>query len=177
MDPSQLDQILANLCVNARDAITDVGKISVETQNTTLDGAYCVDHLGFVPGDFVMLTVSDDGCGMEIKKQERIFEPFFTTKKVGKGTGLGLATVYGIVKQNNGFINVYSEPGRGATFKIYLPKYDGVITDAIEEKTKPIPKGKGEWVLVVEDNDSVLKLADKMLNGLGYTVLTARTRG
>ena len=177
MDPSQLDQILANLCVNARDAITDVGKISVETQNTTLDGAYCVDHLGFVPGDFVMLTVSDDGCGMEIKKQERIFEPFFTTKKVGKGTGLGLATVYGIVKQNNGFINVYSEPGRGATFKIYLPKYDGVITDAMEEKTKPIPKGKGEWVLVVEDNDSVLKLADKMLNGLGYTVLTARTRG
>ena len=177
MDPSQLDQILANLCVNARDAITDVGKISVETQNTTLDGAYCVDHLGFVPGDFVMLTVSDDGCGMDIKKQERIFEPFFTTKKVGKGTGLGLATVYGIVKQNNGFINVYSEPGRGTTFKIYLPKYEGMVTDAMEEKTKPIPKGKGEWVLVVEDNDSVLKLADKMLNGLGYTVLTARTRG
>ena len=177
IDPSQLSQILANLCVNARDAIIDVGKISVETQKVTLDGAYCVDHLGFVPGDFVMLTVSDDGCGMNMKEQERIFEPFFTTKKAGKGTGLGLATVYGIVKQNNGFINVYSEPGKGTTFKIYLPRYKGMITDAMEEKTTPIPKGKGEWVLVVEDNDSVLKLAGKMLNGLGYTVLTARTWG
>ncbi|WP_319405319.1 PAS domain S-box protein [uncultured Desulfosarcina sp.] len=177
MDPSQLDQILANLCVNARDAITYGGKISVETRNVTLDGAYCAGHRGFVPGDFVMLAVSDDGCGIDREKQEKIFEPFFTTKEVGKGTGLGLATVYGIVKQNNGFINVYSEPGTGTTFKIYLPRYDGMITDAMEEKTKPIPKGRGEWVLVVEDNDSVLKLAEKMLTGLGYTVLTAKNRG
>jgi two-component system, cell cycle sensor histidine kinase and response regulator CckA len=177
MDPSQIDQILANLCVNARDAITDVGRISVESRNVTIDGAYCAGHQGFVPGDFVMLAVSDDGCGIDREKQEKIFEPFFTTKEIGKGTGLGLATVYGIVKQNNGFINVYSEPGMGTTFKIYLPKYEGIITDAMEEKTKPIPKGKGEWVLVVEDNDSVLKLAEIMLTGLGYTVLTAKTRG
>ncbi len=177
MDPSQLDQILANLCINARDAITGVGKVSVETRNEILDGAYCANHRGFVAGDFVVLAVSDDGCGMDRENQEKIFEPFFTTKEPGKGTGLGLATVYGIVKQNDGFINVYSEPGKGTTFRIYLPRYEGMIADAIKEKTKPIPKGEGEWALVVEDDDSVLKLADKILNGLGYTVLTARTRG
>ena len=154
-----------------------MGKVSVETQNVTLDEAYCNDHGGFVPGDFVMLAVSDDGCGMDRKNQEQIFEPFFTTKANGKGTGLGLSTVYGIVKQNNGFINVYSEPGMGTTFRIYLPRYKGMLIDAIQEKTIPIPKGQGEWVLVVEDNDSVLKMADRMLNGLGYTVLTARTWG
>jgi PAS domain S-box-containing protein len=177
MDPSQLDQVLANLCVNARDAITDVGRVSVETQNMTLDDAYCTDHPGFVPGDFVMLAVSDDGCGMERKEEKRIFEPFFTTKKVGKGTGLGLATVYGIVKQNNGFINVYSEPGKGTIFRIYLPRFEGMLSDAIKEETTPIPKGKGEWVLLVEDSDSVLKLTDRLLKSLGYMVLTSRTWG
>jgi len=177
MDPSQLDQILANLCVNARDAITDVGKLRVETQNVTLDEAYCTNHLGFIPGDFVMLAVSDDGCGMDREKQEHIFEPFFTTKLVGKGTGLGLAMVYGIVKQNDGFINVYSEPGQGTTFRIYLPRYKGMITDAMEEKTTPIPEGKGEWVLVVEDDAAVMKLTAKILDGLNYTVVTAQTRG
>ena len=177
MDPSQLDQIFANLCVNARDAITDVGKLSVETQNVTFDEAYCTNHLGFIPGDFVMLAVSDDGCGMDREKQAHIFEPFFTTKAVGKGTGLGLATVYGIVKQNDGFINVYSEPGQGTTFRIYLPRYKGMLTDAMEEKATPIPEGKGEWVLVVEDDAAVMKLTAKILNGLNYTVLTAQTRG
>ncbi len=177
MDPSQLDQIIANLCVNARDAITGVGKISVETQNATLDEACCANYRWFVAGDFVVLAVSDDGCGMDKENQEKIFEPFFTTKEAGKGTGLGLATVYGIVKQNDGFINVYSEPGNGTTFRIYLPRYEGMTADAIKEKTTPIPKGEGEWTLVVEDDNSVLKLAEKILNGLGYTVLTARTRG
>lgn len=177
MDPSQLDQILANLCVNARDAITDVGKLRVETQNVTLDEAYCTNHLGYIPGDFVMLAVSDDGCGMDREKQEHIFEPFFTTKVVGKGTGLGLAMVYGIVKQNDGFINVYSEPGQGTTFRIYLPRYRGMIIDAMEEKTTPIPEGKGEWVLVVEDDAAVMKLTAKILDGLNYTVMTAQTRG
>jgi PAS domain S-box-containing protein len=116
MDPSQVDQILANLCVNARDAIAGTGTITIQTANAVFDEAYCDDHVGFVPGEFILLTVSDDGCGMEKEIQDKIFEPFFTTKQAGRGTGLGLATVYGIVKQNKGFINVYSEPGMGTTF-------------------------------------------------------------
>jgi len=121
MDPTQIDQILANLCVNARDAISGVGKVTIETNKASFDEEYCTQHMGFVPGDYVLLAVSDNGCGMDIETTSHLFEPFFTTKEVGKGTGLGLATVYGAVKQNNGFINVYSEPGQGTTFKIYLP--------------------------------------------------------
>ena len=118
IDPSQIDQILANLCVNARDAIAGVGKLTIETGKKTFDEAYCNENPGFFPGDFVLLAVSDNGSGMDKEILENLFEPFFTTKEVGKGTGLGLATIYGIVKQNNGFINVYSEPGQGSSFKI-----------------------------------------------------------
>ncbi len=173
MDPSQLDQILANLFVNARDAIAGVGKLTIETDMVTFDTAYCADHHGFIPGEFVMLSVSDNGCGMDKEILANIFEPFFTTKSPDKGTGLGLSTVYGIMKQNNGFINVYSEPGVGTTIKIYLPRHVGDAVDIQRESTEEIPPGHGETVLVVEDDPSILKLAQRVLEELGYIVLTA----
>jgi PAS domain S-box-containing protein len=175
IDPSQLDQILANLCINARDAIVGVGKITIETHNTAFDEAYCASHAGFVPGHFVMLAVSDNGTGMDKDVLEHLFEPFFTTKGTGKGTGLGLATVYGIVKQNNGFINVYSEPGMGTTFKIYVPSSADHLLERGVPVTAESPKGIGERVLLVEDEAAILNLGKVMLEELGYTVLTAGT--
>jgi len=174
MDPSQVDQILANLCVNARDAIHGVGRVTIETGITTFDAAYCADHLGFIPGDYVLLAVSDDGCGMDRATIEKIFEPFFTTKGIGQGTGLGLSTVYGIVKQNNGFINVYSEPGKGSTFKIYLARHTELAVESPQIAPLCLSHGQGETILIVEDEVSILELAKRILEGLGYTVLTAR---
>jgi two-component system, cell cycle sensor histidine kinase and response regulator CckA len=177
VDPSQIDQILANLCVNARDAITDVGKLTIETGNRTFDEEYCAHHTGFVPGEYVRLVVSDDGCGMDKETLSHLFEPFFTTKKVGQGTGLGLATVYGAVKQNNGFINVYSEPGRGTTFTIYLPRHAGETRRTITEGAPaPDPRGR-EVILLVEDEPAILRLAAMMLEKQGYTVVAAATPG
>ncbi|PKL38678.1 MAG: hybrid sensor histidine kinase/response regulator [Candidatus Riflebacteria bacterium HGW-Riflebacteria-1] len=173
LDPSQIDQILVNLCVNARDAIEGVGKITIETKTVTIDESYCADHLGFTPGDFVVLAVSDNGCGMDKDTLNKIFEPFFTTKGVGIGTGLGLATVYGIVKQNNGFINVYSEPGKGTTFKIYLPRFRGESVESCRVTVKEAPIGRGETVLVVEDEPAILKFIQKILTPLNYQVLQA----
>jgi PAS domain S-box-containing protein len=175
MDPSQLDQILANLCVNARDAISDVGQMTIETDTATIDKAYCSEHAGFIPGDFVRLIVSDDGCGMDRDTLDNVFEPFFTTKGAGKGTGLGLSTVYGIVKQNNGFINVYSEPGRGTTFKIYLPRNPGGISKKQPAIDAQVPTGSGETVLVVEDDISILKLIGQTLGRYNYNVLSAQS--
>jgi two-component system, cell cycle sensor histidine kinase and response regulator CckA len=172
-DPSQIDQILANLCVNARDAIAGTGKVTIETGMMTFDEAYCSEHAGFVPGNYTMLAVSDNGCGMPREVLSHLFEPFFTTKEVGKGTGLGLATVYGIVKQNNGFINVYSEPERGTTVKIYLPRHVGEADTILEQEAVVIPRGNGENVLVVEDDAAILILAETMLTCLGYKVLEA----
>ncbi len=175
MDPSQINQILANLCVNARDAIQDVGKVTIETNTVVFDAAYCADHAGFIPGEFVLLAVSDNGCGMDEKIRSQIFEPFFTTKNIDKGTGLGLSTVYGIVKQNNGFINVYSEPGKGTTIKIYLSRHKGKTVDIHRENPEVIPHGRGETILVVEDDQPILKLTEKILSSLGYKVLVAGT--
>ncbi|MBF0233644.1 MAG: PAS domain S-box protein [Desulfamplus sp.] len=177
VDPSQVDQILANLCVNARDAIVDVGKITIETDNIILDHDYCSDHTEFIPGEYVLLSVSDNGCGMDSETIENIFEPFFTTKKSGKGTGLGLATVYGVVKQNSGFINVYSEPGQGTRFEIYLPRYQTRMSD-LPEKALGQPAERGhETILLVEDEPEILSMATEMLERLGYTVLAAGTPG
>jgi PAS domain S-box-containing protein len=173
MDPSQIDQLLANLCVNARDAIDGVGKVTIESKNIIFDADYCAVHPGFIRGEYVLLAVSDDGCGIDKEILEHIFEPFFTTKAVGKGTGLGLATVFGMVKQNEGFINVYSEPGSGSTFKIYLPRYAAAAVQAKAEKEAEIPKGSGELVLLVEDEAVILNVGRAMLERLGYTVLAA----
>ncbi|MGK2907409.1 MAG: ATP-binding protein [Desulfuromonadales bacterium] len=175
MDPTQMDQILANLCINARDAIADVGKMTIETRMVSLDQAYCRDHAGFIPGDFVMLAVSDDGCGMDKETLDKIYEPFFTTKPTGKGTGLGLSMVYGVVKQSNGFINVYSEPGDGTTFRIYLPRHTGQISEESESTGGELLKGQGETVLVVEDEVSILALIEEMLSDFGYKVLAANS--
>jgi PAS domain S-box-containing protein len=173
MDPTQVDQILANLAVNARDSISGVGKITIETGKAEFDETYCSQHSGFVQGHYVMLAVSDNGCGMDKETCEKIFEPFFTTKEIGKGTGMGLATAYGIVKQNNGFVNVYSEPGKGTTFKIYLPRHgeDEAVIDEPTAQAKPLTGT--EVVLLVEDEETLLKMGKMMLEELGYTVLEA----
>jgi signal transduction histidine kinase/ligand-binding sensor protein/ActR/RegA family two-component response regulator len=175
MDPSQIDQILANLCVNARDAILDVGKVTIETGDVTFDQPYCATHGEAVPGEFVLLAVSDDGCGMVQETMSNIFDPFFTTKQQGKGTGLGLSTIYGIVKQNNGFINVYSEPGLGTTFRIYLPRHTGK-TNTIQDRDSEMDNGQGhgtETILLVEDELSILKMTTMMLERMDYKVLAA----
>jgi PAS domain S-box-containing protein len=177
MDPSQLDQILANLCVNARDAIAGVGNITIETENAVFDETYCADHTGFSAGEYVLLALSDDGCGMDKDIQEKIFEPFFTSKAVGLGTGLGLSTVYGSVRQNNGFINVYSEPGKGTTFRIYLRRHTNPVIDPLPARVAEIPVGRGETVMVVEDEPSILKLTKMILEILGYRALSAGTPG
>ncbi|HHY58953.1 MAG TPA: PAS domain S-box protein [Chloroflexi bacterium] len=174
LDPGQLDQVLANLCVNARDAIAGVGSVLIEARNVTLDADYCTRHNEAAPGDYVLLSVSDTGCGIDQATLKRIFEPFFTTKEVGRGTGLGLATVYGIIRQNNGFINVYSEPGMGATFNIYLPRYHAEDLPATRSpEPDAIPAGHGETVLLVEDEPTMLEVTQMMLEQLGYRVLAA----
>ena len=173
MDPSQVDQILANLCVNARDAIADVGKVTIETGVRVFDEAYCANHPGYLPGEYSLLMVSDDGCGMDRKTLDNIFEPFFTTKNVGAGTGLGLAMVYGAVKQNHGFINVYSEPGSGTTFTIYFPRHAGETEPAQAPKAPERDLHGTETVLLVEDEPSILKLTRLLLTAQGYTVLAA----
>ncbi|MEE4135708.1 MAG: ATP-binding protein, partial [Desulforhopalus sp.] len=176
VDPAQIDQLLANLCVNSRDAISGVGKITIETSVASFDETSCATRLNYLPGEYVLLAVSDNGNGMDQATLSHIFEPFFTTKEQGKGTGLGLATVYGIVKQNNGFINVYSEVGRGTTVKIYLPKY-GRKADLSPDVTESATPSGSETILLVEDEPMILEMVTAMLQRQGYQVLLAATPG
>ena len=173
IDPSQVDQILANLCVNARDAISGTGKITIETSNAQFDQVYCDNHPGFFPGEYIMLAVRDDGAGMDQKMLANIFEPYFSTKKAGEGTGLGLSTVYGIVRQNKGFINVYSEIGKGTTFKIYLCRQKTSVDSAPKTIMDRTAQGGSETILLVEDERMILELCEIMLKSLGYRVLIA----
>ncbi len=177
IDPGQIDQILVNLCVNARDAIAGVGKITIETGNAVLDKDFCNTHMGFSPGDYVMIIVKDDGCGMDKNTLDHLFEPFFTTKDVGQGTGLGLATVYGIVKQNGGFIHIDSESGHGTTFSIYLPRHAGKTETLREDDQEAYATRGQETILLVEDEPAMLEMSALILEQLGYVVLKACTPG
>lgn len=172
IDPGQVDQILTNLVVNARDAIPGVGSITIETDNVEIDEEFSRPDLPVEQGDYVALTVADSGTGMSADVIEHIFEPFFTTKNQEQGTGLGLSTIYGIVKQNDGVIHVYSEPGLGSTFKVFLPRYEGAEAQPSTPKLSNDLMGK-ETVLVVEDEAGILALTKRFLDSLGYTVLTA----
>jgi len=176
-DPGQIEQIIMNLVLNSRDAMAEGGKLTIETSNADLDATYVSKHVAVQPGRYIMLAVSDTGCGMNEETQSRIFEPFFTTKEQGKGTGLGLATIYGIVKQCGGTISVYSELGHGTTFMIFFPEMTG-IEEAVQPEVAParVPGGI-ETVLVVEDDEMVRRLSCLVLKEKGYNVLEARHGG
>jgi two-component system cell cycle sensor histidine kinase/response regulator CckA len=172
-DPGQIQQIIMNIAANARDAMPHGGRFTIETSNAIVDEDYAREHPTLNPGNYVMMAISDNGSGMDAATQARIFEPFFTTKGKGKGTGLGLSTVYGIVKQSNGFVWVYSEPGKGTAFKIYFPQLEGT-------RAAPPAKGQseaairgGETVLIAEDESSARALAARVLREQGYTVFEA----
>ena len=172
VDPGQLEQVVVNLVVNARDAMPNGGRITVETANVELNEDSARWHVGVGPGSYVMLAVSDTGTGMDAETRAHIFEPFFTTKALGKGTGLGLATVYGIVRQSGGNTRVESAPGAGSTFTIYLPRVEGVLEQAVEAVTA-LPARGSETILVVEDQNEVRSLVQRILEEFGYVVLSA----
>ncbi len=173
-DAGQLDQILVNLTVNARDAMPEGGRIMIETTNVTFDEGYAADHFNVTPGEFVLLAVSDTGIGMDADTRSRVFEPFFTTKELGRGTGLGLATIYGIVQQAGGHIWLYSEPGRGSTFKLYFPRVDAGEAPAAVPHQPGAARGT---VLLAEDEATVRQMARQVLRRAGWSVIEASTGG
>ncbi|MDX9979167.1 MAG: PAS domain S-box protein [Lentisphaeria bacterium] len=179
VDPTQVGMVLTNLCVNARDAIAGHGQITIETGNVTIDAIPGSGHANGRAGDFVVLTVTDDGCGMDQETLAKIFEPFFTTKGMGKGTGLGLASIHGIAEQNGGFIHAYSELGKGSTFRFYLPRHRGEQTPPDPDcgRAAPALPGGTETILVAEDESLILSICRAVLTKLGYQVLAARTPG
>jgi two-component system cell cycle sensor histidine kinase/response regulator CckA len=175
-DPTQLEQVLMNLCINARDAMPEGGRLLMETEMVELDEPYCRFYPYVKPGRYAVLSVADTGIGMDVETRERIFEPFFTTKEEGKGTGMGLAAVYGIVKQHGGFIHVYSEPAHGSLFRVYLPVMEGAVAEGVARKTQTpsMAEMRGtETIVLAEDHESVREMARQTLVGLGYRVLTA----
>jgi CheY-like chemotaxis protein len=172
-DPGQVEQVVMNLAVNARDAMPKGGKLTIETVCVDLDEAYASQHAEVKPGPYVMLSVTDTGCGMDEQTRARLFEPFFTTKRTGKGTGLGLATVYGIVQQSGGSIWVDSEPDKGTTFEVYFPRELSANETSVRAPLFTACVAGSETILVVEDEEAVRNLAKRILSGAGYTVLAA----
>jgi signal transduction histidine kinase/ActR/RegA family two-component response regulator len=172
-DPGQVEQVIMNLVVNARDAMPTGGKLTIETANVELDAEYAREHAVVTPGSYVLLAISDTGSGMDEATRRRLFEPFFTTKELGKGTGLGLSTIYGIVKQSDGYIWAYSEPGRGSTFKVYLPRFLEDAEPTVVRPDEDEPLAGTETILLVEDEEAVRDVAARMLRAAGYQVLTA----
>jgi len=172
-DQGQIEQVIMNLVVNARDAMPQGGRLLIEARNVELDGSYVSRHMAVNPGSYVLLAVSDDGMGMSNETISHLFEPFYTTKEQGKGTGLGLATVYGIVTQSGGHIWVYSEPGEGTTFKIYLPRVEGEVEEVLPARQEAIPVEGSETILLVEDDDLVRNMICETLKQNGYTMLNA----